>query len=75
MRSPQGLRALGGREGAQGGALGKSVSFGVLGTFPGRGVGVFPSSQEGIPLPSLPPLCWEHYTHVGGNDNVELNEN
>lgn len=60
------------REGAQGGVLGKSVSFGVLGTFPGGGSS--PSSQEGIPFLS-PPLCWEHYSCVGGNDNVELNEN
>lgn len=52
-----GTRALRGREGAQGGALGKSVSFGVLGTF------------------LSPPVCWEHYTRVGGNDNVKLNEN
>lgn len=36
--------------------------------------GSSPSSQEGIPFLS-PPLCWEHYSCVGGNDNVELNEN
>lgn len=41
--------------------------------FPGVG-GVSPSFQEGKPF-IFPPLCWEHYTRVGGNDNVELNEN
>lgn len=39
-------------------------------------------SQEGSLLlrrenhfSSPPPLCWEHYTCVGGNNNVELYEN
>ena len=59
--SPQGLWMLRGREGARG-----------LGHFFQGGSS--PSSQEGIPFLS-PPLCWEHYSCVGGNDNVELNEN
>lgn len=74
--SLQGPRALGGsggdesepREGPQG-----SVSpLGSWLLFPGGGGS--PSSQEGKPF-IFPPLCWEHYTCVGGNDNVELNEN
>lgn len=73
--SLQGLRALGGREGVN---LGRSLVevcplWGLGCFFPGLG-GVSPSFQEGKPF-IFPPLCWEHYTRVGGNDNVELNEN
>lgn len=51
---PAGAVDAGGREGAQGGALGKSVSFGVLGPFPGvGGVLSFFSGGNTISFPTI----------------------
>lgn len=49
---PAGAVDAGGREGAQGGALGKSVSFGVLGTFPEEGFLSFFSGGNTISFPT-----------------------